>query len=208
MQDGSLRLRAGRSRLDSPREYIEEYRDENDDEHSSSKAKKSLLSLWACRHNFTTNVLVAVTVTTCILTIEFIEGYVTMIASSLTILFAVILVCQQKALRRLISLRHQHNEMRRKLYFFRQERERLHRSMDRLDETAADLHYIPHELHRLSKNMDVDRLVVVIKQRKRVQEQMRQKINQKVIQDIMSIVVQSDRDSSWSLKVSSLGLID
>lgn len=99
-----------------------------------------------------------------------------------------------------MSVRHQNNDIRRKLHYFHQERERLHRTMDRLDETAADLNHIPKELHEISKNKSVDRLVSLIRQQKSIQEQIRQRLNQKVVQQIMSIVVQADRDSDWALK--------
>ena len=72
--------------------------------------------------------------------------------------------------------------------------------MDRLDEQAADLHLIPKELQQLSKSQDVDRLLEILEEHKSIQEKMREKINQQVMQDIMSIVVRSDRDRNWTLR--------
>jgi hypothetical protein len=97
----------------------------------------------------------------------------------------------------------------------RQERERLHRTLDRIDEQVADLHAVPQELHRLSKNRNVDRLIDVVNEQKVLQEQMRQKINQQVMQQIMSLVVRVDRDRNWTLRpmevealIVRLGLIE
>jgi hypothetical protein len=216
MQEGSLRYRSNHqpSFTGTPgdRGFVEDY---GDDDGSVKSTAQRLQTLWACRHNFTTNVFVVTTIVTCALTIQLTDDVKITTASILTIICSLILVNQQRKLRRLMSVRHQNNEIRRKLHYFRQEKERLHRASDRLDETAADLHQIPKQLHELSKNRNVDRLVTVIRQHKSIQEQIRQRLNQQVVQQIMSIVVNADRDSNWALRpteverlVLRLGLVE
>eukprot|EP00980_Cylindrotheca_fusiformis_P008758 scaffold1869_cov122-Cylindrotheca_fusiformis.AAC.20 len=201
MQDNALRWRANRqpSFTGTPRDrgFVEDY---GEDDGSVRSATQRLQTLWACRHNCTINVFVFVTIVICSLTAQLTGDNRIAASAALTVVCCLLLLYQRRSLRRLVSVRHQHNEIRRRLHYFRQEKERLHRTMDRLDETAADLHDIPKQLHEVSKNKSVDRLVELIQQQKSTQEQIRQRLNQQVIHQIMSIVVQADRDSNWSLR--------
>jgi hypothetical protein len=136
--------------------------------------------------------------------IQFVESMLVTIASVLTVGLAILLLFQQGKLKRLGTLRHQNNELRRRFHYMRQERERLHRTLDRIDEAVADLQHIPQELHKLSKNKNVDRLIQVVQEQKEVQEQMRKKINQQVMQQIMGVVVRGDRDGNWTLRLTEV----
>ena len=196
----TLRSRTKRRAFsDKPRDrgYIEDY---GDDETSVTKASKRTFSLTALRYYCTPTTIAAVTVVSCLLSIQFVDIVLVQIASVSTIITSIILAYQQRILKRLVSLRHQHNEVRKRLNYFRTERAKLHRTMDRLDEQAADLHFVPKELQQLSKSQDVDQLLEILEEQKSIQEKMREKINQQVMQDIMSIVVRSDRDRNWTLR--------
>jgi hypothetical protein len=147
--------------------------------------------------------------------IQFVESMLVTIASVLTVGLAILLLFQQGKLKRLGACRHQNNELRRQVYYMRQERERLHRTLDRIDEAVADLHHIPQELHKLSKNKNVDRLIQVVQEQKEVQEEMRKKINQQIMQQIMGVVVREDRNGNWTLRptevealIVRLGLVE
>lgn len=87
--------------------------------------------------------------------------------------------------------------------------------MDRLDENIAELHHVPQELHRISKNQNVDRLLAIVQEQKMLHEKIRQKINQQIMQQILTILVREDRDQSWTLRptevekiIVRIGLVD
>lgn len=128
------------------------------------------------------------------------RNWIVSVASTLTIFMAFLLLWQQRTVKKLGNFRQQHNHVRRQAYYLRQERERLHRTLDRLDETAADLRHVPQELHRLAKDSQLQRMQSLVKQQQVIQEQIRIKLHQQVIQQILSIVVQEDRDQNWTLR--------
>ncbi|CAJ1966880.1 unnamed protein product [Cylindrotheca closterium] len=199
MQENTLRWRSRAPSPDTPQSvgYIEDY---GDDSGSVKSTVQTLQFLWAFKHYFSINCFVIITIIICTTTVQMSMELTAQTASALTILVCFILLIQRRTAKKLGTLRHQHNEIRRKIHYFRQENERLHRNSDRLDETVANLQHIPKMLHEISKNKNVDQLVSVIKRHKLIQEQIRQKVNEKIIQNIMTIVVGADRDSNWSLK--------
>jgi hypothetical protein len=145
-----------------------------------------------------------VAVATSVASIQFADSIVVMLASSLTIFTTLIMLLQRRRLRKDGTLRQKNQELRRQIHYLRQERERLHRTMDRLDETVAELHHIPQELHRISKNQNVDRLVAMVQEQKELQEKIRTKINQQIMQQMLTIVVREDRDQSWTLRPTEI----
>jgi hypothetical protein len=122
------------------------------------------------------------------------------VASVLSIGFSVLLIIQQRKLKHLGTLRTQQNDLRKKIHYMRQERERLHRTLDRMDETVAELHHIPQELYKISRNKNVDRLLAVVREKGEIQEQMRARINQSILQQIIQVLVRADRDGNWTLR--------
>jgi hypothetical protein len=165
--------------------------------------------------NLSSRLITVVSVVACAMSIQFIDSGLVTAASALTIALSFVLLVQQRKTKRLGNLLQQNNELRRKAYFMRQERERLHRTLDRMDEHVADLHGIPQELHRLSKNRNIDRLLDVVAEQKELQEKLRRKINQQVMQQILAIVVREDRDQNWTLRpleveklIVRLGLVE
>ncbi len=200
-------------RSNDPRGFTEDY--------GNDRASKGLFdSPWLCLLRFRTwrvhPLLVAtIGVAASVATIQFTDSTIVILASSLNIFMILVLLLQHRRLRKHGTLRQQNNELRRQSNYLRQERERLHRTMDRLDETIADLHHIPHELHRISKNQNVDRLLAIVVEQKKLHEKIRVKINQQIMQQILTIVVREDRDQSWTLRptevekiIVRLGLVE
>ena len=126
------------------------------------------------------------------------------VASIMSIGFGVLLILQQRRLKHLGTMRTQHNDLRKKVHYFRQERERLHRTLDRMDETVAELHHIPQELYKISRNKNVDRLLAVVREKGEIQEQMRERINQSILQQIIQVIVRADRDGNWTLRQTEI----
>jgi hypothetical protein len=149
----------------------------------------------------------AVAIISSFATMQFVDSVLAVIASVLTIATALLVLLQQRKLRRLGSLRREHNDLRRKANFFLYERERLHRTMDRMDQKVADLHYVPQEYHKLSKNKNVDRLTQIVQEQQDIHNAMRKKIRQRVMQQILGVVVKADRDQDWALGEQEIELL-
>jgi hypothetical protein len=200
-QAGNRKSAAGSTIAD--RGFVEDYGEEQ-----ASKRVRfggSILSVWRwCRHNCSAALLCAAAVTSSTLTATIIQTNLVIVASSLSVVLSCVIILQRRKIRRLGTLRHQNNELRRHSNYFRQERERLHRTLDRLDETVADLHSVPHELHRLTKNRNLDRMLQIIKEQKEIQEKLRHKINQQVMQQILEVLMREDRDKNWTLRPTEI----
>jgi hypothetical protein len=205
--DLRLRSRAPFSPLETPqssdpRGFIEDY---GDDQDAKGIFSSPFSCLWRLRHVTVNPVLVAtIAVAINVLAIQLTESNVVTLASSLTIFLTMVLLLQQQKLRKFGTLRRQNNALRRQVHFLRQERERLHRNMDRMDENVAELNHIPHELHRISQNQNVDRLLAIVEEQTVLQEKIRTKISQQIIQQILTIVVREDRDQNWALRPTEI----
>jgi hypothetical protein len=179
--------------------------DYGDDPASKGVFDNRWLCLWRLRTLRVNPLLVAaVAVTASVASIQFIDSTMVTMASSLTIFMIFVLLLQQRKLRKFGTFRHKHNELRRQVHYMHQERERLHRTMDRLDESVAEMHHIQQELHRISKNQNLDRLLAIVQEQKELQEKIRVKINQQIMQQILTIVVREDRDQNWTLRPTEI----
>jgi hypothetical protein len=200
-------------RNDDPRGFVEDYGD--------GRASKGVfdnrgLCLWRLRTLRVNPLLVAtVAAAASAASIQFTDSMMVTVASSLTIFMILVLLLQQRKLRKFGTFRNKHNELRRQVHYMHQERERLHRTMDRLDESVAEMHHIPQELHQISKNQNVDRLLAIVQEQKELQEKIRVKLNQQIMQQILTIVVREDRDQNWTLRptevekiIIRLGLVE
>jgi hypothetical protein len=142
----------------------------------------------------------ALAVGSSVLSIQVTNMTLVTMASVLSIGFSIVLLLQNGKIKRLGTVRTQNNELRKKVHYMRQERERLHRTLDRMDETVAELHHIPQKLHKISRNKNVDRLLAVVREKGEIQEKMRERINQSILQQIIQVIVRADRDGNWTLR--------
>jgi hypothetical protein len=91
-----------------------------------------------------------------------------------------------------------------------QERERLNRTLSRLDDKMAALSNVPAELKKRlvqNGNTNCDRLVTIVEEQESIQEEIRKKIRQRVLQSIMNICVQADRDDNFCLTQSEIDVL-
>ena len=189
-------------RSSDPRGFIEDY---GEDQAIKGTFRSPFLCLWRLRTVTVNPLLLAMmAVGANLLCIQMTENNVVKLASCLTIFLTFVLVLQQRKLKNFGSIRRQNNELRRQVHYLRQERERLHRNMDRLDEHVAELNHIPHELHRISQNQNVDRLLAIVEEQAELQDKIRMRINQQIMQQILTIVVREDRDQNWTLRPTEI----
>jgi hypothetical protein len=162
-----------------------------------------MVRLWrsSCRRTlFSPSVISAFAILSSLISIQFVDSLLVTIASVLTTVVGLLVLLQQRKLRRLGNLRRQHNELRRRVNFFHQERERLLRVLARHDHALANLHFIPQELQKLSNNQDVNRLTQIVDEQRVLQEAIRKKIQQRVMQQLLSVVVHANsRDDGIAL---------
>jgi len=137
-------------RSNDPRGWVEDYGEED----PSSSPKGIFRPPWVCLRRCQTmmmtttmnpRLLAMVAVLSSALCIHMTESLLAKIASTLTLFLTIVLLLQQHRLRSLGMMKRQNNELRRQTHYLRQERERLHRNMDRSDQHVADLNHIPHE---------------------------------------------------------------
>jgi hypothetical protein len=184
-------------------DFVEDYGDA--DGSKKSRSLRGVVSgpmiclITARRTLLSPAVMSAAAVMTSLISIQFVDSILVTVASVMTMGIALLLLLQQRKLRRMGNLRKVHNDLRRKANFFHQENQRLHRTQQRLDESVAELHYVPQELHKLAKNRNVDRLTEIVQENKQLQEQIRKKIQQRVMQQLLGVVVKADRDQDFAL---------
>ena len=187
----------------TPRGYVEDYGD--DRANTKGLMTGPRLWLWRCRNiTISAPLICAIAVTSCAISVEFSDRWVVKIASLLTIFASFLLLFQRQALKRLGNLKRQNRELQRQVHYMRQERERLHRTLDRLDEKVADLHSIPKELHKLTKHKNVDQLIELVQENQKIQDEMRKNVQKQIMQQIMSLVVRVDRDRNWTLRPTEI----
>ena len=186
-------------RNDDPRGFVEDYGEDK------GVVTGTSLLLWRLR-TFRVNplLLATVAVAASAASIRFTESRMVNVASSMTIFLIFVLLLQQRKLKKHGTMVHHNNELRRQAHYLRQERERLHRTLDRLDERVAEMHHIPQELHKASKNQKVDQLIALVQEQQGLQEKIRQKTRQQIMQQILTIVVREDRDQNWTLKPTEI----
>ena len=177
---------------------------------SSILSPRQVMKLWICWYSHcTVHTVAMIAIVSSIVSIKLLQddvSYIVYISSILCCVVALIIVLQQRTIKKIGSIKQRNNLLRKQVNYMKQERERLHRTLSRLDETSNELQYVPKQLTQLVKDqqVDVDRIVYIIKQQHILQEQMRNKITQQILQSILSIVVQSDRDGNWTLQPTEI----
>lgn len=194
-------------------DFVEDFGEDCDNLDVKKRNRQHLFSgpmmfLWSCsRTVFSPAVFCALAMISSLVSIQFVDGVLVTVASAFSMVVALLVLLQQRKLRRLGNLRRQHIELRRRANYFHQERERLHRTQERLDQLMADLHYVPQELHKLSKNQDVSILMEIVAEQRIVQDAIRHKIQQKVMQKLLDIVMKADKDNNYALGPKEIELL-
>jgi hypothetical protein len=194
--------------------YVEDYG--NSDNKSRGSSVRGLVSgpfmfLWTCRKTFLNPPMIsAIAMISSLISMQIVvDSLLVTTASMLTICISLLVLLQQRKLRKLATLRKEHNNIRRQANYLNGERERLHRLVDRLDTNVAELHYIPQELHKItnSSRVDIDDLVHLVHEQSLVQEKLRNKIQQRVMQQLLSVVVKADKDQDFALSSKEIDVL-
>ena len=169
-----------------------------------------MICLRSCRRTFLNTVTFSVvSIASSFVAMQLVDSILVLISSTITIVVSVLVLFQRRKLKRLGTLQKQHNELRRQANYFIQERERLNRTLGRLDDKMASLSNVPTQLKKLGRqgNTNIDRLVTVVEQQQAVQDEIRTKIRQRVMQSILSVCVSADRDNNFELTPSEIDVL-
>ena len=169
-----------------------------------------MICLRSFRRTFLNSVTFSVvSIASSFIAMQLVDSILVLISSTITIVVSVLVLFQRRKLKRLGTLQKQHNELRRQANYFIQERERLNRTLGRLDDKIASLSNVPTQLKKLGRQgtTNIDRLVTVVEQQQTVQDEIRTKIRQRVMQSILSVCVSADRDNNFELTPSEIDVL-
>ena len=176
-------------------------------------SSRQLMSLWNCCYqndtycNVYTVSLLAIISSFASIRFAASHAGAVYISSTLCCIVATILVLQKHTLKRSASIRQQHKLLHRQLNYMTYERERLHRTLHRMDQTMVDLASVPKDLKLIVKtqNLDsIDRYIYLIEQHQLLREKMRTKIIQQIVQSMLSALVQCDSDENYTLNPNEI----
>lgn len=119
-------------------------------------------------------------------------------ASVSTFLFGPFAAFQRRKLRNLGALRKQQNQLRSEVNYLHQEKERLQRSLQRLDSNIVQIERMERELNRIAGSPhQVNRLLEVVYEQKKLHERMKKNLKKSILQDVLGALVKSDEDKNF-----------
>jgi hypothetical protein len=115
---------------------------------------------------------------------------------------------QNRKLRAMGGLRSEHNRLRGDVNEFKVQNEVLLRRMQRLDGAVSSLESAERELSVIVKDQsELERLQRAVARRNQIMGEMKQCLVQQVLQDILAVVVRSDRDSDFQISPQELEVL-
>jgi hypothetical protein len=123
------------------------------------------------------------------------------IACSCLFVVAPVIVIQKAKLRKLGTLRGQHNLLRLEVNAFSAQNERLKQQRVQLDSNVTSLKEVEAEYERLRGKMgsDADRMFTIVKQNGEIQAKIKKNLESQVMQEALDTVLKSDTDSDFSI---------
>mmetsp|Transcript_50535 Transcript_50535/g.75515 ORF Transcript_50535/g.75515 Transcript_50535/m.75515 type:complete len:276 (-) Transcript_50535:214-1041(-) len=136
-----------------------------------------------------------------IATMALTEGHIVDLASMCTIGITPFAAYQKRSLNALGGMRGQQNQLREYVNDLALENNKLAESVDGLEEEVSKLEVVEGELNDLAKGAqtNVDRLVAIVKENGELQAQIKTNLQRQVIQQVLGIVLQSDRNQDYQL---------
>ena len=132
-----------------------------------------------------------------------------MIASILSILFSIMLPVQHYKIGKIGTLRQQQNVLRHKVNAIVEERVKLQTSINELFQYQLQLQDVPNQLQHVidTSNTDINRLLHILEEQKSIQNNMKERMKQHILQFMMTILLTSDRDSNFNLTYIEIDIL-
>jgi hypothetical protein len=103
------------------------------------------------------------------------------------------------------SVRQCQNELRREINTFHIQNEVLRRKLQRLDGAVTHLERVEQELARYATNRtDLRKLEHIVQRRTQIHQDMKKCLQKQVLQDILGVVVQADRNQDFQIASQEL----
>eukprot|EP00540_Astrosyne_radiata_P005058 CAMPEP_0116853612 /NCGR_PEP_ID=MMETSP0418-20121206/18028_1 /TAXON_ID=1158023 /ORGANISM="Astrosyne radiata, Strain 13vi08-1A" /LENGTH=260 /DNA_ID=CAMNT_0004486071 /DNA_START=47 /DNA_END=829 /DNA_ORIENTATION=+ len=116
---------------------------------------------------------------------------------------------QKRHLGELGGFRGQTNELRGHVNELHEQNDELGKNVDELEGHVGELEKVEQALEDMAKKAqtDVERLVHVVQENGRLQKLIEENLRKKVLQDVMSIVVKSDRNHDYTLNRAEIEIL-
>ena len=139
-------------------------------------------------------------------TLQLLLWYVISLSCTLSSACAFLALWQHAQMRKLGSIRSIHNRLRASVRSLGQQNERTRRNLTLLDGSINRLGHVEHELQKFTNNSskDTQRLVNVLKEHKRMQQDLQQVVRKQVQEQILAAVLQTDSNRDCSLSTQEL----
>jgi hypothetical protein len=139
-------------------------------------------------------------------TFYYVVGSVVDLMSLCVVFLAPVLTVQGTRLRKLGGLRHQHNLLRENVGRLGTENNKLTISVATLTTHTVKLKQVQESLERVAKKsgQSVDRLVALVRENGNVQKEIHDNLQAQVLQEIVTVAVQTDRDRNFILSAKEV----
>uniref|UniRef100_A0A7S2S7B0 Uncharacterized protein n=1 Tax=Eucampia antarctica TaxID=49252 RepID=A0A7S2S7B0_9STRA len=121
------------------------------------------------------------------------------VSSLATTAFAPYVVYQKSELSELGSFREQQNALRETVNQITEENNKLKGNVDRLETSVDQLEEVEKNLSKLANTDNVDRLVSAVKETKKLNKEIKENLEARIAQDIITTVLRCDRDGDLAL---------
>lgn len=116
------------------------------------------------------------------------------INGGMILLFSPYVVVQKRILKKLGTFRSLHNSLRNKVNELMVQNDKLTKEINRLEGSVTELEQVEKELSLIANTENVDRLVYVVAETKRINEKMKKNTQAKIVQQLITTVLRTDRD--------------
>lgn len=128
-------------------------------------------------------------------------------ASAVTILFSLFLSYQKYQLKYFGTIKSSQNKLEHEAQELKEANDNLAETMKNLDSAVHKTKKLEKELKKISNSSDVTSLVRLTKEQKRIAQEIKKNLQAKVLQDVLGIVLQSDRNNDMKLGAKEVQIL-
>mmetsp|Transcript_51176 Transcript_51176/g.59791 ORF Transcript_51176/g.59791 Transcript_51176/m.59791 type:complete len:311 (-) Transcript_51176:118-1050(-) len=128
-------------------------------------------------------------------------------ASAITILFSLFLSYQKYQLKYFGTIKSSSSKLELEAQELKEANDNLAETMKNLDSAVKKSKKLEKELKTIAKTSDVTSLVRLTKEQKRIAQEIKKNLQAKVLQDVLGIVLQSDRNNDMKLGAKEVQIL-
>lgn len=143
-----------------------------------------------------------------IATLVLTTGSLVTTAAYCTIGFGPFASLQKRKLAKLGGFRYQHNRLRGEVNELSEENNKLTQNVDELEKSVDKLEEVEGQLAELAGDRaNADRLVACVKKNQELLDEIKQNLENRVIHDIMTVLMRADRNNDFTIGPNELNMI-